>query len=471
MFTARNIIVLAACVTACSGSGARYASGPSCEERKTQLLSVLGSLPDETLNAPLDIPLPSASLAGGFGAGSVLELHGNQALFNGKPVPGTSEAERTSALRSLVPPAPHVGAPLYAAASANVDIRTLQAYLAALPDSYALRLTFGRPEAPPSTNNGEPDEATEDTAYAEKLLLERDPVTRRNIAEEGYQEYSDCQAIDAAVAAQRSATEAARWPALKRSMLEAVPRCKCADINPDGLRNLLVAEQRAGNVAVGSMPASFLKDIRCKASMPLRTVQQVLADVENFEAEFSGNWDDSGVRFEEVVTNERLLNYLCTAMAGEVFESVSAEFATVYVKTTKAPKCRGYRLEPVARGAVFGTLRSLDTPPPGTHESSFHYRLGGNDIRIFGPVPDATSRATDDGPWACNKDLKLTLADSESLAIEGGGRFYLSESACERSRAQEAMFASCVFDPNLAPLVAPAADSPAPQPPSAEPSL
>ncbi len=435
---------------ACSGAGARYASGPSCEERQRQLVSVLQSLPDQTLNSPLSVPLPSAALAGAFGKGPVLEVFEARALFNGSEVPGTTQEERVKALATAIP-ATTSASPLYVAATANVDIRTLQSYLAVVPDAYDLRLAFVRPTEPPGARADSDEPNSEDTAFSEKLLLERDPAARRQIAASGYQEYSDCEAVDAAAAASATAPEATRWPTLKRAMIEAVPRCECADINPDGLRNLLAAEQRAGNVALGSMPAAFLKDVRCKASMPLRTVQQVLADVESFEVEFSGSWDETGVRFEEVVTNERLLNYLCSAMPGELFESVSAEFATVYLKTAKAPQCRAYRLEPVARGAVFGTLRSTDA---SATSASYHYRLGGNDLRVFGPLPSPESRATDEGPWACNKDLKLSSSDAHSIGVDGGGRLYFTQAACEAA-STDSLFPGCVFDPALAPAAPP----------------
>lgn len=454
-------------LTACSGAGARYADGPSCEERQQQVVTVLQSLPDQTLNSPLSVPLPSATLAGAFGKGPVLELFETRVLFDGREVLGQTHEQRVSALSKVVPVPSADATPLYVAATANVDIRTLQSYLATLPAAYEPRLAFVRPTTPPSderkpSTQAATDGSNEDTTYAEKLLVERDPTERRRIATSGYQEYSECQAVDDVVASLAAAPEATRWPALKRAMIDAVPRCACSDINPDGLRNLLVAEQRAGNVALGSMPAAFLKDARCKASMPLRTVQQVLGDVENFEVEFSGSWDETGVRFEEVVTNERLLNYLCSAMPGELFESVSADFSTVYLKTTKAPGCFAYRLEPVARGAVFGTLRAQGLAP-GAHDPSFHYRLGGNDLRVFGPLPEASSRPTDDGPWACNTDLKLSSADSGSIVVEGGGRFYFTKAACEASAA-DAPFSSCAFDPSLTPPPAPDPNQPLPPP-------
>lgn len=478
MLTPRLGLALLLFTTACSNAAARYATGPSCEERQTQLVNVLQSLPDQTLNSPLTIPLPTATLAGAFGKGPVLEVHEARLWFEGKEVSGKTLDERASSLATLFASTTAAKSNLYIAASANVDMRTLQAYLAVVPETYELRLSFARPAAgpePTSTTEAADEEAAEDSVYAEKLLTERDPTARREIAKAGYQEYSECEAVDRAAAAQAQTPDAARWPALKRAMIEAVPRCACSDINPDGLRNLLVAEQRAGNVALGSMPAAFLKDTRCKASMPLRTVQQVLGDVENFEAEFSGSWDETGVKFEEVVTNERLLNYLCSAMPGELFESVSADFATVYVKTAKAPQCRGYRLEPVARGAVFGTFRAVisstgvaTAPAASSTDTSYHYRLGGNDLRVFGPLPTTESRATDEGPWACNKDLKLTDSDAVSIAVEGGGRFYFTAAACEHGKA-DGVFPSCAFDPTLTPVTATPVTAPPVAPESPEP--
>lgn len=453
--------LLAASSSSCSDRNARYATGPSCEERQRQLVDVLESLPDQTLNSPVRVPLPTATLAGHFGKGPVLELSEGAVLFDGQRLPGQTQDERIAALgRVAAPSAPSApGVPVYVAASPATDVRTLQAYLSVLAPAYDLRLVFSRPATPEALPE-DPTEEAADTAYADQLLLERDPAVRRRIAAEGYQTYSDCEAVDAAASAHQSAPEGTRWAGLKRAMIAAVPKCKCSDIDPDGLRSLLVAEQRAGNVAVGSMPAGFLRDVRCRASMPLRTVQQVLGDVESFEAEFSGNWDDSGVRFEEVVTNERLLNYLCTAMPGELFESISAEFATVYLKHTKATGCQAYRLEPVARGAVFGTFRAVQTatsnPAP-----SFHYRLGGNDLRVYGPLSNAESRPTDEGPWSCNKDLKLSGADAHFIQAEGGGRLYFDEQSCEAA-PQAPAFDTCTFDPTSTPL--PLAVSPSPEP-------
>lgn len=452
---------LLACTLSCSDRNARYATGPSCEERQRQLVSVLESLPDQTLNSPVEVPLPTATLAGHFGKGPVFELGEDAAIFDGQRLPGQTQLERIEALGRL--PAPSsADSPVYVAASPTMDVRTLQAYLSALAPAYDVRLVFSRPSTPGLLAT-EPTENGTESSYADQLLLERDPAVRRRIAAKGYQAYSECDAVDAAATAHQSEPEGTRWAGLKRAMIAAVPKCQCSDIDPDGLRSLLVAEQRAGNVALGSMTAGFLRDVRCRASMPLRTVQQVLGDVENFEAEFSGNWDESGVRFEEVVTNERLLNYLCTAMPGELFESISAEFATVYIRHTKAPRCQAYRLEPVARGAVFGTFRAAN-PASGNPYPSFHYRLGGNDLRVYGPLSSDDSRPTDDGPWSCNKDIKLSGSDARFIEVEGGGRLYFDEPSCQAG-GDASTLDSCAFDPTATPLpldVAPSADPVAP---------
>lgn len=444
---------------ACTNQDAKYANGPTCEERQTQLVSTLKTLPELVLTGPTNVPLPESSLAGAFGQGNVLEINEPLVVFNGTTLGGKTQSERVEQLRAAALAIPTVtsGNPLYIAAFAQTDMRSLHNYLGALPESFDLRLTFLRP-SPPETTTEEGDSAV----YADKLLLERNPQARRRIAIAGYDEYSDCPAIDQAVKALENEPTASRFAKLKAALLRAVPQCPCSDIDPDGLRLLVAAEQRAGNVALGSSTANFLRDARCRASMPLRSVQQILTDVERFEDEFSGNWDATGVTFEQVVTDERLLNYLCNAMPGELFESASADFSSLFVRTLNAPECREFRLEPVARGAVFGTLRAVNNP-----SQSFHFRLGGNDLRLFGPLPTAESRPTDPGPWACDKNHKLSASDSSYLQIESGGRLYFTRQACEQARMHEAVPSTCAFDPSLVPALpeAPTTEGVAPAPP------
>jgi hypothetical protein len=428
---------------ACNGKDAKYASGPSCEQRQAQLVSVVKSLPEVVIAGPSHVALPQASLAGAYGQGTLLELDEPLVVFNGIKLVGNTQAERAEQLRAaaLALPISQSSKPLYVAAQAGTDIRSLNTYLSVLPEPFDIHLTFVRP----------PTETSEDSsAYADKLLLERNPQARRRIAMEGYDEYSDCEVLDTALTTLEAEPETTRFGKLKAAIENTVPQCRCSDIDPDGLRLLVAAEQRAGNVAIGSSPGNFLRDVRCRASMPLRSVQQVLTDMERFEDEFSGSWDSTGLTFEQVVTNDRLLNYLCGAMPGEIYEAISADFASLFVRAATTPGCREFRLEPVARGAVFGTLRAVDNP-----DQSFHYRLGGNDLRLFGPLPSAESSPTDGGPWACDKEHKLSASDATSLQVESGGRLFFTRSACEQAKGEDASLTTCAFDPNLLPAVAP----------------
>lgn len=444
-------LILCSLVTAlaCTNKQAKYANGPSCEERQGQLVTSLQSLPEVVLEGPRHVPLAQASLAGAFGDGTLLELNEPLVVFSGTTLSGKTQSERVEQLRqaALQLTVAASAKPLYVAASANTDVRTLNAYLGAIPQAFDVKLTFARKTAPLTAGD-----ASESSTYGDRLLLEPDPNARRRIAAEGYDAYSDCAAIDTAVEALQNEPEATRLAKLRAELLNAVPQCPCSEIDPDGLRWLVNAEQRAGNVALGTAPGNFLRDVRCRASMPLRSTQQVLDDMERFEDEFSGNWDSTGLTYEEVLSNDRLLNYLCGAMPGEIYEAVSADFAALYVRTANSAECREFRLEPVARGAVFGTLRATDNPA-----QSFHYRLGGNDLRLFGPVAAPDGRATDPGPWACDKDHKLSASDSDFLQVESGGRLYFTRHACERATPQQASFTTCAFDPNLIPPVAPAA--------------
>lgn len=450
----------------CTSPTAKFAEGPSCEERQAQLVSVLSQLPDTLLNTKVGVALANATLAGGFGNGIVVELDEARTSVDGQPITAATEAERVEqvvqAVSRAVPASTSTsGVPvLYIAAAGNLDMRTLHAYLSAMPSSLELRLVFARPTL---TTPTAPE--LHESPYASRLLTERDPAQRRAVASAGYDVYSDCEAIDIAVSSVAAEPEATRWSTLRQRMLDAVPRCACDDIDPDGLRQLLVAEQRAGAVALGSVTANYLRDVRCRASMPLRSVQQVLGDVEDFDAEFSGRWTETELTFDDVITDERLLNALCMAMPGDVLESVQREYETIYVRPSGAEQCQGYRFEPIARGAPFGTLRHAS--PSGN--VAYHYRQGGNEIRIFGPVPDDNSRPTDAGPWHCDVNLKMSAVDASSVHIEGGGRFYLNEAACGASPDPAALLPGCVLDPTAKAPSPPSADADASTTPSAAP--
>jgi hypothetical protein len=95
----------------------------------------------------------------------------------------------------------------------------------------------------------------------------------------------------------------------------------------------------------------------------------------------------------------------------------------------------------LARGAPLGTWRRTD---PELAPLALHYRQGAEDLRVFGPVTDPKSRATDEGPWSCDQNFHMLDQDTESIGLEGGGRWYFDAPACERAPVEAASFGGCV---------------------------
>jgi hypothetical protein len=247
--------------------------------------------------------------------------------------------------------------------------------------------------------------------------------------------------VDRAVDSTRGLSERERWPRLREALQTALPTCSCQQLDADGLRALLSAEQRAGTVTLSSVPIGFLREQRCVASMPLRSVQQVLDDIDEFDAEFAGDWKDGELHFDDVVTNERLLNVLCVALPGETLASLQRESATMYWRLPGRDRCEAWQFEPLARGAPLGTWRRVEPELPPL---ALHYRQGAEDLRVFGPVTDPKSRATDEGPWSCDQNFHMLDQSTDSIGLEGGGRWYFDSAACERAPANSASFAGCV---------------------------
>jgi hypothetical protein len=65
-----------------------------------------------------------------------------------------------------------------------------------------------------------------------------------------------------------------------------------------------------------------MRDERCGATMPLRSVQRLLEQVEAFDADYAGRYKDDALRFETVVTNDRLLVQFCDALPGETLAAL-----------------------------------------------------------------------------------------------------------------------------------------------------
>lgn len=413
--------------------------GPSCEERHELLQRVVTQLPTEGMTASVSVGLPTSTLSGAYGRGPVLEISDRPMTLDGQPIPGGTHDEQLASLRSMLeqrgpgPAAEAAEHSIYLAVASTTDVRTLHSILLALPTDLEIKLLFARPPLPPDPH--EQDTSSQGQRLAERVLAERDPSVRHELAAEGYAQFSNCAAVDAAAASVRTLGSEERWPRLRQAMLDAIPKCQCDDLDADALRQLLVAEQRAGAVALGAVTISFLRDERCNASMPLDSMQQLLDEIDEFDAEFSGDWKEDALVFEQVVTDERLLNYLCVALPGETLAALQRKSATVYFRAEGSASCQGWRFEQLSRGAPMGTWRRVNPELPPL---AIHYRQGAEEIRLFGPAAAGTT-PTDEGPWVCNQDVKMEGIDPHSIQLQGGGTWFLDEAACKAASASSAM--------------------------------
>lgn len=427
------------------------ATPESCEQQRQELIALLEHLPERAVAGAVHVELPKATLGGNVGTGAVLEVDARAAWLDGEPLVGESHAARAvrlegSLAEALDEHAGHARAPqsstepghrptLYIAGAAGLDVQTLRTYLRAVPETVALRLLFDAPTLPVSsdTERGGRDLAT-------RLLGERDPSKRREIARRGYETFAECSNVHEAVRAADSVAEDDRWPLLRTRLLEATRVCSCESLDSGSLKHLVAAEQRAGAMAFGSLPLSFLRDERCGASMPLRSLQKLLTQVEAFDAEFAGDWQHDALAFDRVVTDERLLGYFCDALPGETLAALQRARASVYWRTVAGMPCEAWQFEPLAPGTPMGTWRrraSSSSPP-----LSLHYWQGSEEIRVYGPQLQ-NSKPTDEKPWECNQNLKMTGVDASGITLEAG-RWYFTESACNAANASEGLVPGCV---------------------------
>jgi hypothetical protein len=267
------------------------------------------------------------------------------------------------------------------------------------------------------------------------LLAERDPRTREALARDGFAEYSNCAGIAQAVQAVAGLGARERWPRLRDAVRAALPGCACSELMPDGLKQMLVAEQRAGTATLAALPLGFLRDERCGASMPLRSIGKLLSQIESFDREFSGDWQKEALEFEQVLTDDRLIGYFCNALPGETLAALARARATLYWKVPGADACEPWRFEPLSPGAPMGTWRRLgaDSKPAGL---AFHYWQAAEEIRLFGPTLETPpSKPTDHGPWACDEQKRLLSVDARSIELEHG-RWFFTQAACRDARAE-----------------------------------
>jgi hypothetical protein len=448
-------VVMGLSLSACQAHPAVPGDKRTCEQRRSELLAVVAGLPEQSLAMPIKTRLPSSSLSGSFHRGATLELNDPSLVLDGQPLTGKTRQEFFDALKAalarLTEATPGRKLRLNLALAPTTDIHTLQAYLANIPTTIELEILFTTPTPPASPLLAA--SGADENRPESRVLTARDPKARAAAAHEGYAQYSDCDGVALAVSATDPLDATTRWPQLKSRMLQAIPTCKCSDIDADGLRNLLVAEQRAGSVALGSVPGDFLRDIRCSASMPLRSIQQVLDDIDKFDAEFAGDWREDGLQFEQVVTNERLLNYLCTAMPGETLEALQRDTSTLYWRAPGTTACQAWQFQPLSRGSPMGLWQR--TAAPGLKPKLvFEYRMGGNEMRLFGPITDgepvaepavdpATGETPDDDAFPCDQNLHLISVDDSSIQLKSGGSWFFNEAACRAAPANTA-FVGCV---------------------------
>jgi hypothetical protein len=209
------------------------------------------------------------------------------------------------------------------------------------------------------------------------------------------------------------------------------------------MKQLLLAEQRAGAATLAAVPLGFLRDERCGASMPLRSIGKLLKQIENFDQEFAGDWQKDELAFEQVLTSERLVSYFCNALPGETLAALAKARATLYWKVPGAEACEPWRFEPLSPGAPMGTWRRVASSSNSRNQLAFHYWQAAEEVRLFGPIAsDPPSKPTDHRDWACDQQQRLVSVDARSIELEHG-RWFFSEAGCKSSQAESDTLTGC----------------------------
>jgi hypothetical protein len=407
-------------------------SAAACADRLKAFTEAVARLPDRTVASAANVALPTSTLGALPGPGPVLEVLERQATIDGAPLAGATAAERAQRLKqwaadpSRQSPTTKAGrTAFYIATTSDTDVQTLREYIGALGEAFEVRLLVRTP-----TPSGSPKGAAAPDDAATRLLLEQSPEARRSIAEKAYAELAECPALETAVASVRGLGMQERWPALKAALASALPQCDCSKVDTVRLQGVVGAEQQAGAGAVGFVPLSFLRDDRCGASMPLRSMQKLMQQIEQFDAEFAGKWQSDALSFDDVVVDDRLKVYFCNALPGETLAAKERARATLYLRQT-ASECDAWRFEPLAPGSPMGTWRRAAVA--SRPALAFHYWQAAEEIRVFGPVDaEAPSKPTDHREWACEQNHRLIGVDDDSLELESG-RWFFSDAACRKA--------------------------------------
>jgi hypothetical protein len=384
----------------------------TCEANKASLVAVVAAMPERALATALHTELAETTLGSAPGAGPVLEVTESSLALDGARLEPAAWAARAKAL-------PEHGV-LYVAAAPDLTIRTLRSAVLPVPRGTTLKLLV-RVEAPAGGR------INVDASTLE-VLEARDPAQRKAAAERGFAEFSNCPELAAAVTSAGAAAPNARWAALHAGLMRALPACPCSSLDTRALAGLISAEQRAGTATLGALPLDFVRDERCDASMGLRSVKRLLEQMERFDADYAGKISDDAVRFEQILTSDRLLVEFCDALPGETLASLERKKATLYWRVAGSSECEAWTFAPLSPGAPMGTWRRAATA--ASPAAAFHYWQAAEEISVFGPVAaDPPSKPTDEREWACRQNFKLVGIDADSVAVEGG-RWFFSEAAC-----------------------------------------
>jgi hypothetical protein len=422
-------VVCAALFVACRPPGAHSAALPetpeACRARRDDLGRVVSSLPVQSVALPTRVELPVSILGAVPGDGPLVEISPTEIAMNGQIANDAALRDRVARFRSWLG-ASSASSVLYVAVAGETDVQTLRAVVTAVPDTTELRLLV---RSPPPVQGAAKEVSETARELTSRLLTERDPAARSRIEQEGFSELSHCDALTDAAARTTTGDPASRWQALKPAIVQALPSCDCGALDTAGLRLFVGAERRAGAGSLAWLPLEFIRDERCDAAMPLRSIKKLIAQIESFDAEFSGAITDDAMKFGDVVVNDRLRVYFCDALPGETLAAEERARATLFVKAENG--CQPWTFVPLAPGSPFGDFRraaATNTPP-----LIFHYRQAAEEIRIFGPVdPASPSFATDDREFPCDETFRITAVDAGSIGLEKGHWFY-SEATCSKS--------------------------------------
>jgi hypothetical protein len=162
--------------------------------------------------------------------------------------------------------------------------------------------------------------------------------------------------------------------------------------------------------------------------MGLRSVKRLLEQMEHFDAEYAGKITDDAVRFDQVITSDKLLVEFCDALPGETLAALERKKATMYWHVAGSSECEAWTFAPLAPGAPMGTVRRAAGPHGPA--AAFHYWQAAEEMSVFGPTEsDPPSKPTDQREWSCRASYKFTGIDGDSIQLENG-RWFFDEASC-----------------------------------------